>query len=153
MQESYPIRTCPTPGCGRFLMYWKEEFACWSCWKKYKLGETLPHSSPEGICRFVKRVAEVGAYFICINCGKTIFLTNEELSAYEDRMDTFFSNEHIEKERKSSEEWIQKFEKNIQITDLIDKQSSITKESIKDLLKRWKPGDTLVFVDSEGKEI
>jgi len=147
VQEAYPIRSCPE--CGRFLLHWKGEFACWSCWKKYKLEDTAPHPNPEGICRFVERPAEAGSYFICIDCGKTIFLTTEELKAYYERMDLFFSDEHIEKERKASEEWIASFARGVEKAQKI----SSTQTSIKDALKSWKLGDRIVFVDSSGKEI
>jgi len=153
MQEIYPLRICPTEGCGRLLLYWKEQFLCQSCWKKYSLEETLEHPNPAGICRFVMKEAEVGKYFVCINCGKTIFLTNKEYEDYVDRMNLFFEDTFISNERRKSEEWISNFKKNMEEAHKIAEEASLTKDSIKNALRNWKPGDKIIFVDSEGNEI
>ena len=117
MQVAEP-RRCPH--CQRWLYFWQERYLCRECQLIFTKEETIAYSNEHlnGFCSFVTSECEVGLYYTCLKCKKSIFVSNEEQQAYEERIKKMF--EEAPQKRIELLQWQQDVQQRIDNLNAVD---------------------------------
>lgn len=99
-------RLCKT--CKLWLRYYNGQYWCRECLEIFDLIETDKNEA-SGICKMVETKCQDGSSFICWDCGKTLFLTNEEISKMEEYNRVDF--ESIPRLKEERDKWYSSFQK------------------------------------------
>jgi len=102
------------PDCGRLLKFWKGQYLCSNCWKVVDNG--LPKSK-EGLCRFVKKEAELCIYLQCRDCSKIVSFTLSEWKEIEDEYNKIFNPQYIEEKFKERQTLLESIRKDCELKE------------------------------------
>lgn len=131
-------RVCPEERCGRLLTHFEGKYLCYIHQVLLTKEETKEHPSPGGLCVFKIQECEMGAYYSCLACGKTIFFTTEEeekrLLNYQGLFDPEKVKEKREKFLKRQEEILKDCKQREERDAFIKRLSSMSKKELSELV-------------------
>ena len=131
-------RVCPEERCGRLLTHFEGKYLCRIHQVLLNKEETSEHPHPGGLCVFQISNCEMGVYYSCFSCGKTIFFTVEE---EEKRLANYQGLFDPEKVKVKREEYLKWTEENIKMCRqkeekdaLIKRMMSMTQKELSELV-------------------
>jgi hypothetical protein len=131
-------RICPEERCGRLLTHFEGKYLCYIHQVLLTKEDTSDHPIPGGLCVFKIQECEMGVYYSCFACGKTIFFSKEEEEKRLANYQGLFDPEKVKVKREEYLKWTennikmcrQKEEKDV----LIKRMMSMTQKELAELV-------------------